>query len=346
MVKRRFIWLSLLIAFFLLPWISSSQAQTKFKVTLTEDWILYGAQAPEVLAREKGYYAKEGIEVEIVRGYGPGDTVKRVTTGRSEFGRSAAVSDILGRAAGAKVKIVAVPMLTPPFGVAYLKSGGIGKPKDLEGKKLGAPAAASAYRMFSPFAKATGIDLAKVKVVNMGPGALVPSLASKSIDVSIMFLTDIPAFEKAAKQRGEAISYLLFADYGVRDMYGNTFIASDDMVKKNPKAVRGFVRASLRGLSYTINHPDEGVRAFMKLSPTSNPAITKAEWLHAARLAFDDLYKKNGLGLVDPGRMKASLKLVKKYFELKGSVSPEEVYTNEFVLATPMDWRRAKRPGL
>lgn len=345
MVGKKRLFLFLLLVFCLAFGVSSAQAQRKAKVTLTEDWILYGAQVPEILAREKGYYAQEGLEVEIVRGYGPGDTVKRVSAGRSEFGRSAAISDILGRASGAKVKIIAVPMLTPPFGVTYLKSSGIGKPKDLEGKKLGAPAAAAAYRMFSPFARATGVDLAKVRVVNMDPGALVPSLAAKSIDVAIMFVTDMPAFEKAAKQKGEDVAYMLYADHGVKDMYGNTFITSEEVIGKSPKAVRAFVRASLRGLAYAIGRPDEGADAFMKLNPTSDRATNKAEWLHAARLAFDELYERNGLGLVDAGKIRASLELVKKYFELKGSVSPEVVYTNEYVLATPAEWRRAKRPS-
>ena len=345
MTRKSWITLVLLLTFFFSLSISSSQAQMKPKVTLTEDWILYGAQLPEFLAAAKGYYAAEGLEVNIVRGYGPGDTVKKVASGTSESGRSAGISDILGRASGAKIKIVAVPMLTPPFGVVFLKSSGIRNPKDLEGKKLGAPAASSAFRMFPAFAQETGINQSKITVVNMDPAGLVGSLVVKSVDISIFWPTEMPAYSKAAKQRGEEVAYMLFADYGVRDMYGNTFITADNIIAKSPKVVRGFVRASLRGLSYAINHPDEAVKAFMKHSAVSDPAVIKGEWLETAKLAFDDLYEKNGLGFADPGKMKASLKLVRKYFGGKGTIKPEEVYTNEFVLATPRKWRTAKRPA-
>ena len=89
MTRKSWITLVLLLTFFFSLSISSSQAQMKPKVTLTEDWILYGAQLPEFLAAAKGYYAAEGLEVNIVRGYGPGDTVKKVASGTSEFGRVA-----------------------------------------------------------------------------------------------------------------------------------------------------------------------------------------------------------------------------------------------------------------
>jgi NitT/TauT family transport system substrate-binding protein len=345
MKKEKLIPLLVILALGVVSWTPFVHAQAKKKVTLTEDWILYGAQIPEFVARAKGYYAEEGLEVDIVRGYGPGDTVKRVAAGSSEFGRSAGISDIMGRMGGAKIKIIAVPMLTPPFGVVFLESSGIKKPKDLEGKKLGAPAASSAFRMLPAFAKETGVDFSKIEVVNMGPASLVGSLAVKSVDVTIFWPTEMPAYAKAAKQRGEKIRYMLYADYGVKDMYGNTFITSDAILAKSPKAVRGFVRASLRGLARAIDHPDEAVDSFMKYSPAADRAVIKGEWIEAAKLAFDDLYKKNGLGLADPGKMKASLALVKKYFDIKGTIKPEEVYTNEFVEATPRKWRTAKKPS-
>ena len=164
--------------------------------------------------------------------------MKKVAAGASEFGRSAGISDILGRAGGAKIKIVAVPMLTPPFGVVFLKSSGIRNPKDLEGKKLGAPAASSAFRMFPAFAQETGINQSKITVVNMDPAGLVGSLVVKSVDICIFWPTEMPAYVKAAKQRNEEVSYMLYADYGVRDMYGNTFITADNIIAKSPKAVR------------------------------------------------------------------------------------------------------------
>ena len=69
MTRKSWITLVLLLTFFFSLSISSSQAQMKPKVTLTEDWILYGAQLPEFLAAAKGYYAAEGLEVNIVRGF-------------------------------------------------------------------------------------------------------------------------------------------------------------------------------------------------------------------------------------------------------------------------------------
>ena len=56
----------------------------------------------------------------------------------------------------------------PPFAIVTRKSRGIARPKDLEGKKLGAPAADGAYAQWPIFVKANDIDAAKVEILNVG----------------------------------------------------------------------------------------------------------------------------------------------------------------------------------
>src|SRR5699024_2664372 len=55
-------------------------------VTLSLEWLISGRHVGFYVALENGYYEDQGLDVTIKRGYGSGDTVKRVATGRAVFG--------------------------------------------------------------------------------------------------------------------------------------------------------------------------------------------------------------------------------------------------------------------
>ena len=142
----------------------------------------------------------------------------------------------------------------PPFSIVTRKSRGVGKPKDLEGKKLGAPAADTAFAQWKIFTQANGIDAAKVDVENVGFPVREPMLAAGEVDAITGF-----SFSSYInlKDRGvpvDDIVVLLMADYGV-NLYGNAIIVSQKFAADHPDAVRGFLRAFIKGLKDTIKDP-------------------------------------------------------------------------------------------
>ena len=115
----------------------SGTAEAQQRYVLSLNWIPHALHYGIYVAKEKGWYKSAGIDLDIQRGYGSGDTVKRVATGAAAFGLADAASVIVGRAQGLYTKLVAMIMDRPADAVYFIKGSGIAKPKDLEGRRIG-----------------------------------------------------------------------------------------------------------------------------------------------------------------------------------------------------------------
>lgn len=348
MKRRGFFWAAALISLVVSAGLLSGpvSAAEKTKLRFAECWILTAQYLPTIVAAAKGFYAEEGLDVPVERGFGSGDNFKRVAAGSLDVACSSMAGVVVGRAAGAKAKVALVTMHTPPFGLAYRKGAGIQTPKDLEGKKVAIPGGSSILQLWPAFTKATGIDPQKVQVLNLEPAVLAPSLAAGAVDAADSWLTSLPAFLRAGEAKGEGIGFFLFSDYGLRDLYGAVMVAQDAMITSRPQDLRGFVRATLRGLAYALENREESLGFVGKLVPAADPKQFGVQWDYTLPLFFDEYFEKNGMGFAEEKKVRAGLEMMKTYMGLKGEVQPGETYTNQFVEGVPREWRFPKKPPL
>jgi len=190
-------------------------AQTPVKFSL--DFKFEGPAAPFVVAIDKGYFKAEGLDVTIDTAAGSLEPITRVASGTYDMGFGDINSLIKFRDAnpGTPIKAVFVVYNKPPFAVVGRKSRGVIKPKDLEGKKLGAPAPDGAFAQWKIFTQANGIDPSKVTIENVGFPVREPMLAAGQVDAITGF--SFSSFINL-KDRGvpvDDIVVLLMADYGV-----------------------------------------------------------------------------------------------------------------------------------
>ena len=133
------------------------------KITFVTDFGYNGRHAYYFVALEKGYYARQNLNVQIVRGQGSADAVKQVAAGTAQIGFADTAAVILGRGNDQiPVKLVAIVYAKPPHAIYVLKESGIAKPKDLEGKKIADTAFSAVPKLFDAYAKAAKIDASKV----------------------------------------------------------------------------------------------------------------------------------------------------------------------------------------
>ena len=112
-------------------------AQEKKTVNFVLDWIVGGRHTGWFTALHKGYYAEEGLDVRISRGYGSSNGIQRVASGQSDVGFNDIASAILARAKdGVPIKAVAVSYAKHPSAIFTLKKYNIKTLKDLEGKTV------------------------------------------------------------------------------------------------------------------------------------------------------------------------------------------------------------------
>lgn len=296
------------------------------KITFVTDYGLYGRHAYYFVAMEKGYYARENLEIEVVRSQGSANTIKLVANGTAQVGFADAFAVVLGRANdNIPAKLVAMIYPKPPHAVYVLKESGITKPKDFEGKTLADTAFSSVPKLFPTYAKAAGVDASTVKWIAANSDALPAMLTTKRVDGIGQFTVGeaLLAFAAAPK----AVLGLPYADAGL-DYYSNGLVASDDMLRTNPDLVRRFVKATLDGLKSAIANPKEAGEIMHKYHREIDVSIAIGETQKVAELAVQP---NAPLGTMDTGRVQKTIDIVGVTFPLKQSVSPTDVYAPGFL---------------
>ena len=307
-----------------------ANAQTAIKFTL--DWVFQGPTSPFLVALDKGYYKAEGLDVTMDPGQGSAGAVQRVATGAYQIGFADVNSLIEYNAKNPGKEVLAVFMAYdfPPFGVYALKKSGIKGPKDLEGKKLGAPVFDASFRLFPAYAKKVGIDRAKVESVNLTPQLREQSLVQGSVDfISGHYFSSFLDL-KARGAKAEDIVVMTYSEAGM-NVYGNGIIISPEMAT-NEKAVTGFIRATVKAWKEVIANPKLGIDAAKKRDPLIDEKL-EAERLDISlkQNILTPFVKANGMGDVDPARLAKSISEVAEAFGLPAAPAPDKVFTGKYL---------------
>ncbi len=310
---------------------SAVQAQTPVKFTL--DWKFEGPAAPFVVAIDRGYYKAEGLDVTMDTAGGSLEPLNRLAAGTYDIGFGDINSLIKFRDANPGVPIKAIFMVynKPPFSIVARKSRGVTKPKDLEGKKLGAPAPDGAYAQWPIFVKANNIDAAKVTIENVGFPVREPMLAAGQVDAITGFSFSSYINLKDRGVPADDIVVLLMADYGV-NLYGNAIIVNPKFAAEKPEAVKGFLRAFLKGLKDTVKDPTSAVDSVIR----RNDVAKKDVELERLQMALKDNIltpevKANGFGNVVPARLDAAIDQIGLTFNFKAKPKAGDIFDPSFL---------------
>src|SRR6266849_6471404 len=293
--------------------INGAAAQTPIKFSL--DFKFEGPSAPFLVGIDKGYYQAEGLNVTIDSSAGSLEPITRVASGTYDMGFGDINSLIKFRDQNPTLPIKAVFMVynRPPFSIVTRKSRGVTLPKGLEGKKLGAP-------------EANGIDASKVAIENVGFPVREPMLAAGQVDAITGF-----SFSSYVnlKDRGvpvDDIVVLLMADYGV-NLYGNSIIVNPKFAAEHPDAVRGFLKAFVKGLRDTVRDPSTAVDSVIK----RNDVAKKDVELERLNMALRDNIltpevKEVGFGGVEAARLDRAIDQIALTYEFKARPKGADIF--------------------
>lgn len=306
-------------------------AQTAIKFTL--DGKIEGPVAPFVVAVDKGSFKAQGVDVSIDSVIAPADAISRVASGAYDMGFADinALIKFRDQNPDAPVKAVFMVYNRPPFAVVGRKSRGVVTPKDLEGRKLGAPAADAAYALWPIFVNATGIDPAKVTVVSVGLPVREPMLASGEVDA----ITG-SSFSSAVdlKERGvppDDVNVLLMGDYGVV-LYGHAVLVNEKFAAEKPEAVKLLLRGLVNGLNETVRSPSAAIESVIRRNDTARRDIE----LERLRMALRDNIltaevKQNGFGAVDAARFENAIAQLGLAYSFKAKPKAADVFDSSFL---------------
>ncbi len=316
---------------------ASTDAKNLKEVRVQLAFLMQSIDAPLIVAINKGYFAEQGLNVAYERGFGNSDTISKLGTGKFDLAFSDMYNalDFNEKNPGDKIIAVAITQNGAPFSIISLKDKGISSPKDLTGKKLGAPAGDGPRKLFPLFAKEVGIDPASVEWTTMEPKLRETFLMQGQVDAISGFSTSaLPALLKGGKKM-EDINVFYYNENGL-DFYGNAILVKDAYAKQNPDVVKAFTAAYIKGLKDVLKDPTAGLDAVLAAdqSKLMNREAEKVRMQIALeRLFVTPEVEKLGLGSVDAKRLEKSIEQTAVGFKLKGKPTAADIYTEEFLPA-------------
>ncbi|MGY6566192.1 MAG: ABC transporter substrate-binding protein [Halomonadaceae bacterium] len=298
------------------------------------DWRFEGPSAPFLMAVERGYFAEEGLNVQIDSGSGSAGAINRVASGAYEmgFGDLNALVEFLAENPGAPgIQGVYVVYDGTPASVLARKDRGIESPADLAGKSLAAPAFDTGYRAWGIFAAANELEAGAVDWQNVDPALRETLLVRGDVDaITGFYFTSLLNLEGRGMDE-EQLTIMPFPDYGV-PLYGNAIIASEAFSEANPEAVEGFLRAFNRALAETLADPEGAIEYVRNRDALIDVEMeTRRLKLAIASVIDTDEARANGAGGVDEQRLREAIQLVADAYDLPSVPEPERVFTSSFL---------------
>lgn len=297
------------------------------KVTLMLNWTPNTQHSGIYLAKEKGWYAEAGLDLEIVEP-ASGGVEAVVGAGKADFGISIQESVIPARAQGVPIVSIGSIVQHNDSSLLALTSDNIKRPKDLEGKTYGGFGGALETALINKLVACDGGDASKVKFVEVGNIDYLAGMEANQFDIVWIFdgWDTIRYREVEAKQ----VTTLPFIKYAncIPDWYTPVFITSEKMAKDKADTVKKFMAATARGYEASRTDPDAAGAALLKAAPELDSKLVKLSAVY-----YKDRYADVGRawGLQDKEIWVAFEKFLREAKLTEKEVDVNKAFTNDFL---------------
>ncbi len=307
------------------------RAQTLTKASLRLKWLPQTQFAGFYLAKARGYYAAEGIDLTINPG-GPNLlTENLVATGADTFGLSGGTDSVFAaRDKGLPVVCVGISHQVTPFVFVSRADGPIKTLPDFRGKTV-----------TTWFTGANYVLLGMLAQAGIKPGELTLQPQQVSMTPFIDGQSDVATatvyneyYTLLTRMGADKLRRFVPEDYGVT-FPRDTVIASEATVKGKPELVRGFLRASIRGWREALRDPKAGVDTVMAVAPTLDRAAQEFMLTEAGKLMVAGQASQDGLLWINQDAVKSAHDFLLKYEVIKKPVDLAAAYDRSFLDAIP-----------
>jgi len=294
------------------------------KVTLAMGFIPNVQFAPFYVAVNQGYFADENLEIEFDYGMET-DLLNLVGTDALHFAVASGDQVILARGQGLPVVYVMTYFQRFPVAVVSLEDVPLENPEDLIGRSVGIPGLwGASYIGWLALLDAAGIDEGDIKLESIGY-TQVASLTENQVDAAVVYAANEPV---QLRQAGYEPHIIYVADY--MNLVSNGIITNDKTIAEQPQLVAGLVRAVLRGLRYTIEHPEEAFEICLEYVPEAGGENRDTQL--AVLQESIKFWQSDKLGYSDPAVWEMSQEFMLEAGLAETQTDPDQMFTNDFIV--------------
>lgn len=225
------------------------------------DWYPNALHAFMYVAIEKGYYAEEGLRVNIRFPSNANDAISLVAAGKADIGLYYQQDVIQARAdQGVPVKSIGAVVQGPLNIILSLKEENITSPSDLVGKTIGYAGTELSEALIRSIMNDVGADYSDVTMIDVGFD-LMSSMTTGNVDATIGCLVNHEVPQMI--EEGFEVNWFDLDDYGVPTYYEGIFLANDDAIENDSETLKAFLRASAKGFADMKADPEEALRILL-----------------------------------------------------------------------------------
>lgn len=283
------------------------------------------AFGPWMLAKARGYYEAEGLNVTFQAAKGGVDVAKQVGAGNAIIGGGIGDTPIIVRANGIPVKAVAVLGGHSLMQLVAHADSGINGPADLKGKTVTTLSYQDTtyYALLGMMAK-VGLSKNDVNIQGAGPAGVWKLFLAGKSDA----MAGVPDWIGIALGAGKKLN-IIPADKYFKSM-AQAILVSDETIKNDPELVGKLVRATLKGMKDIMTDPAGAAKDYVA-------AVAHHKGKEKAMEGVFQLYNKyvypgqTTLGAMDEARLSALQDFYVDQGIVRKKSAVSDLYTNQFV---------------
>jgi putative hydroxymethylpyrimidine transport system substrate-binding protein len=267
-IEGRFAGATALCLVALLASLISAHAAAKLSVVL--DWFVNADHAPLVIAKEGGYFAKHGLEVDLIAPADPGSPPRLVAAGQADVAVDYQPSLMLQVKEGIPLVRFGALVDHPLNCLIVLKDGPVKTLTDLKGKKVGYSVASFQDAYLGAILNSAGLAMADITLVNVNFN-LVTALLSGQVEAAIDGYRNVELIQLAIEGKPGVAWYP--EEHGV-PLYDELIYVTSEKLKNDPRLPR-FLAAVEEATAFIEAHPVEAQAIFMKAHPDLNDELNR-----------------------------------------------------------------------
>ncbi|WP_175638743.1 ABC transporter substrate-binding protein [Metabacillus schmidteae] len=296
------------------------------EVSIMLDWYPNAVHSFLYIAKEKGYFEEEGLNVDIQFPANPTDPINLAAAGKITLGISYQPDVIIARAnQDVNIKSVGAIVRSPLNRVIFMEDSKIQSPKDLEGKTVGFPGIPLNESLIKSMVKADGGNPENVEMVDVG-FELGSSIVSKKVDAVIgaYINHEVPVLA----HEGHNTRNINPTEYGVPNYYELVAVTSDQTWEKEQDSIKAFWRAATKGYEFTAENPDEALQILLNNQDESNFPLVEDVEVQSLDILLPLMKSDEGFGSQDPQQWKETIKWLKEAGLIEKEPKVDDIYVN------------------